>query len=303
MNRLNKFVAALFALSVILSLSGCKAEYSFESVANSSIPIAETSAPDGIDASTEINGVISFEKTIETESEKKPISLKDTIYELIGAYVDGENNVRVDMTGWQAFEDYDLFRQYFFGEWSAPDGSFIIDDSEIFFGIQQHNYYFKEFYQMSETVLAFSMGSNAEGLIFWLETDAPDIMYMVGLEWSGWLLVDDPSFEYAIVKTDASANDPADSFLSVFKLHEMARDHGMEFDLLTNIDYGFIDGKHIHHNATYDFYPMYLVSETDDKIVLRTSVGNIGTTDLKPIDVICTFERVGGEWNRSVELI
>ncbi len=70
MNRLNKFAAALFALSVILSLLGCKAEYSFESVANSSIPIAETSAPDGIDASTEINGVMSFEKTIETESEK-----------------------------------------------------------------------------------------------------------------------------------------------------------------------------------------------------------------------------------------
>lgn len=285
MNRLNKFAVALFALSVILSLSGCK---------------AETSDPDVIDASTETNGVTSFVKTIETESEKT-IGLEDTIYGLIRAYVDGENNVCVDMTNWQVSEDYDLFRRYFFGEWSAPDGSFIIDDSELFFGMQQHIYYFKEFYQISETVLAFSMGSNAEGLIFWLETDAPDRMYKVGLEWYGWLLVDDTSFEYAIVKTDASANDPTDNFLSVFKLHEMARDHGMEFDLLTNIDCGFIDGKHIHHSATYDFYPMYLVSETDDKIVIRTSVGNIGDADLKPINVLCTFEKDDGEWVRTIE--
>ena len=124
---------------------------------------------------------------------------------------------------------------------------------------------------------------------------------MVGHEWSGWLLIEDPSYEYTIVKTDASANDPTDNFLSVFKLHEMARDHGMEFDLLTNIDCGFIDGKHIHHSATYDFYPMYLVSETDDKIVIRTSVGNIGDADLKPINVLCTFEKDDGEWVRTVE--
>ena len=114
MNRLNKFAVALFALSVILSLSGCK---------------AETSDPDVIDASTETNGVTSFVKTIETESEKT-IGLEDTIYGLIRAYVDGENNVCVDMTNWQVSEDYDLFRRYFFGEWNAPDGSFIIDDSE-----------------------------------------------------------------------------------------------------------------------------------------------------------------------------
>lgn len=307
---MKKLITSCVALAMLLSFSGCGIKQSAESIPNSSgvttseastDTIPETIAPDGIDESTEIDGVMSYEKNIETESEKKPINLKDTVYELIGAYADGENKIRVDISGWQVSEDYDLFRQYFFGEWNAPDGSFIIDDSENFFGMQQHIYYFKEFYQLNETVLAFSMGSNAEGLIFWLETDEPDIMYMMGLEWSGWLLVDDPSFEYTIVKTDASANDPTSGFLSIFKLREMARDHGIDFDLLTNIDYGFIDGKHFHHTVTYDFYPVYIVSEADDKIVLRTSIGNIGYTDLKPIEVICTFEKTDGEWTRTLD--
>lgn len=48
---------------------------------------------------------------------------------------------------------------------------------------------------------------------------------------------------------------------------------------------------------------MYLVSEAEDKIVIRTTVGNADDTNPKTVEVMCTFEKADGEWNRSVELI
>lgn len=46
----------------------------------------------------------------------------------------------------------------------------------------------------------------------------------------------------------------------------MARDHDIPLDMLTNNDYGFVDDEYLLHSAKRDFYPMYLISETNDKI-------------------------------------
>lgn len=243
----------------------------------------------------------------DAENENKPNEPEDDRYKLIGAYLNEENEVCVDFTGMSASEDYELFRKYFFGVWDSPDGylpwSLTIDDSEnINFGGRG---FYGEFYQPGDSVIAFTLHTNGDAHVLWLDMANPDIMYTaVFLMTNGlgvFTLEGITSDVHALTKNDAAPSEPADGFLSIFKLHEMARDYGMDFDLLTNIDYGFIDGTYYLHSATYDFYPMYLVSETDDKIVIRTSVGNVGSTDLKPIDVICTFERVDGEWNRNVD--
>ena len=118
----------------------------------------------------------------EAKNENAPINLEGTVYELIGAYVDDENNVRVDMTKWQVSEDYDMFRQYFFGEWGAAnstwDTNITIDDSEDFLTMDRYIYFYENFFQISDTMLAFTTGLSAEIKIFWLETDKPDIMYV-----------------------------------------------------------------------------------------------------------------------------
>ena len=89
--------------------------------------------------------------------------------------------------------------------------------------------------------------------------------------------------------------------MSIFRLREMAREYEIDPGLLINIDYNS-DGTTLYHDDWYQFYPMYIVSEAEDKIVIRTSVGNVGDINLKPVDVICTFEKAKGEWKRSVEL-
>lgn len=243
----------------------------------------------------------------EAESENNPINLEGSAYQLIGAYLNDENEVCVDFSRLPTPEDYDLFRKYFFGVWDSPDGylpwSLTLDDSEnINFAGRG---YYGEFYQPSDRVIAFTTLTNADAHVFWLDMDNPNVMYTAPFYMAhetGYFTYREITSDVHILKRNTAVpSEPADGFLSIFKLHEMARDHGVDFDLLTYIDYGMIDGTYYLHSATYDFYPMYLVSESDDKIVIRTSVGNLMETDLKPINVICTFEKTDGEWVRTVE--
>ena len=294
-----KRLAAIFiTMSVILVLAGC--ETSVSSDTSLTDKFSETiSKSDNVNSSeASVTSVAETISVTAAENEGKPIDFEDNKYQLIG----------VDFSSMPAPEDYELFRKYFFGVWDSPDrylpSSLTIDDSEnINFAGRG---YYNAFYQPSDSVIAFTLHTNGDAHVLWLDMANPDVMYTAAFLMRNGLgvftLEGITSDVHALTKNDAAPSEPTDGFLSIFKLHEMARDYGMDFDLLTNIDFGFIDGKYFLHSATYDFYPMYLVSKTDDKIVIRTSVGNIGSIDLKPIDVVCTFERVAGEWNRNVEL-
>lgn len=242
-------------------------------------------------------------RTIETSEEFFLVTARL----LIGTYYDDNRGICVDLSSMPVCEDYDLFRQYFFGTWDSRDTrlpwSITLDDSEnINFAGLGH---FGEFYQPSDHVIMFTLHNNALDRLFWLDMDYPNVLYAAPCIMSNKTAIltiqevttdGDP-----LIKSAAPPNEPSDGFLSIFKLHEMANEYGIDFDLLTNIDWGMIDGIHYLHSATYDFYPMYLVSESDDKIVIRTTVGNLIYTDLKPIEVTCTFEKTGGEWIRTVE--
>ena len=303
---MKRLLAILISLSALFFLTGCEKSASSDiSPANTfSGTTAEAYDTENSPADTSVTET-DITTSEEVKNENDPINLKGTVYELIGAYVDDENNVLVDMTNWQVSEDYDMFRQYFFGEWDAAnstwDTNVTIDDSEDFLAMDRYIYFYENFFQISDTVLAFTTGLNAEIKIFWLETDKPDIMYADEIEPSGWFAGFDFAKADVLTKTPTAPKEPSNNFLSIFKLHEMAHNHDIPLDLLTNIDYGIIDGKYFLHSARADFYPMYLVSEADDKIEIRTSIGNFMETDIELISVLCTFKKEGGEWNRTVE--
>lgn len=104
------------------------------------------------------------------------------------------------------------------------------------------------------------------------------------------------------MKTDALPNEPEENFLSIYKLYEMSRDYGIDIELLVDIEHESNDGGiTLYHDDWYQFYPVYLVSESNDKIVIQTTVGNIIETDMEPIEVICTFEKTDGEWVRTIK--
>lgn len=164
------------------------------------------------------------------------------------------------------------------------------------------------FYEAGVHALAFMIGSDSGSAIIWITPDEPDTIYMT---WGGmtsplWSRNESGEYSaapvvYTLRKTNEPLNEPEGNFLSIFRLREMAREYGIDTDLLVNIEYES-NGTTLYHDDWYQLYPMYLVSEAVDKIVIRTSVGNVSDIDLKPVDVICTFEKAEGEWNRSVEL-
>lgn len=223
----------------------------------------------------------------------------------------------IDRNAWKISDDYELFRKYFFGTWEgsfrfpeyAEQKRLIIDDTEKSFVMTETGIrVFDEFYETEVRTLAFMVGSDSGSAIIWITPDEPDTLYMV---WGGMtspLWSRNESGEYSAVpvvytlrKTDEPTGEAEGNFLSIFRLREMAREYGIDTELLVNMEYES-DGTMLYHDDWYQFYPMYLVSEVGDKIVIRTSVGNAGDIDLKPIDIICTFEKAEGKWNRSVEL-
>ena len=250
--------------------------------------------------------------------------------DLIGYYIDEEGKYRVDYYDWEESDDFDLFRKYFFGSWdNAADifnifgkeyPLFVIDDSEKSLIMNDVNWRFTGFYKLSENTLAFAMNSNAEMLIFWMDINSPDIMY-ADLSNGGWLFTYNTfSKDYkptVLTKTDAPVNPPEENFLSIYKLYEMSRDYGIDFNMLVDIEYysniyigedpyfltenGWVWAK-LLHDDWYQFYPVYLVSEAPDKLEFKTRIGNIIYEDSE-LDTEYTIEKIDGEWLRTVKII
>lgn len=299
---MKKFMVSGIVFAILLFFAGCEASPSSE---GSSVFSEETVS----ETMTEATAGTSMDEEPEAsaaETAEESFFLDDDRYRLIGAYLNEENEVCVDLSSMPTPENYDLFRKYLFGVWDSRDGylpwSMTLDDSEnIDFAGRG---YFREFYQPSDRVIMFTLHTNADAYVLWLDMDDPDVAYIavcyVTNELYNFTCQGITAEVHTLTKSDAAPSEPADGFLSIFKLHEMANEHRVDFDLLTVIDYGIIDGTRYLHNATYDFYPMVLVSESDDKIVIRTSVGNAMYDDLKPIDVVCTFDRAGAAtWVRT----
>lgn len=224
----------------------------------------------------------------------------------------------IDRNAWKLSDDYEPFRKYFFGTWEGgfrfpeyPEQKrLIIDDTENSFVMTETGIRVLDgFYETEAHAFAFMVASDSGSAIIWISTEEPDTLYMA---WGGmtsplWSRDESGAYSdepvvYTLRKTNEPLSEAEGGFLSIFRLREMAREYGIDTELLVNMEYES-DGTMLYHDDWYQFYPMYLVSEAGDKIVIRTSVGNAGDIDLKPIDIICTFEKADGEWSRSVELL
>ncbi len=259
------------------------------------------------------------ELTVQTSGEwTRTLDFGDTsALSLLNCRTNEDGAYCIDQTAWNASDDYDLFRKYFFGTWEGcfrfpeyPEQErLIIDDSEKSFIMTETGIKMLDgFYETSDGALAFLVGSDSGSAVIWISLDEPDTIYMV---WGGvtsplWSHDENGEYStapvvYTLRKADEPLNEPENNFLSIFRLREMAREYGIDSKLLVSIDYES-DGTTLYHDDWYHFYPMYLVSEAEDKIVIRTSVGNVLEKDLSPLNVTCTFEKTEGGWNRSVEL-
>ncbi|MGN0619529.1 MAG: hypothetical protein ACI4J7_10975 [Ruminiclostridium sp.] len=215
-------------------------------------------------------------------------------------------------------DNYDIYRKYFFGEWCWErrngDDYLYIDDSEKDPFNNIGTWGFGGYGLIGENVIFFERYGNASAELFWVDINEPDIMYFETYHHEN---ADTDIFELYFedgtpyktnyyTKTETPVNHPEESFLSYYKLSEMSRDYGIDFNMLVNIDYDYEKGnppsesKYLYHSGHYEFYPVYLVSESVDKLVFKTKVGNVMEQNSE-IDTTYTIEKVGSEWVRTVE--
>lgn len=296
---MKKIIAAAFTVILVFSVTACE-NGSDESYVQTEHPTAESSI------------TTAAEETVQAT----PSDAEEPALSLLNCHANEDGTYCIDQTTWKSSDDYELFRKYFFGTW---EGSFrfpeypeqkrlVIDDTEKSFVMTETGIRMLGFYEAGVHALAFMIGSDSGSAIIWISLDEPDTIYMV---WGGmtsplWSRNESGAYSdapvvYSLRKTNEPLNEPEGNFLSIFRLREMAQEYGIDPGLLINIEYES-DGTTLYHDDWYQLYPMYLVSEAEDKIVIRTSVGNVGDIGLKAVDVICTFEKADGEWNRSVEL-
>lgn len=297
---MKKIIAAAMTAILMFSVTAC------ENVSDESHVQADSHT-------TESNITAGAEETVQADSS----SVGEPALSLLNCSANEEGSYCIDQATWKSSDDYELFRKYFFGTW---EGSFrfpeypeqkrlIIDDTEKSFVMTETGIRMLDgFYETGVHALAFMVASDNGSAMIWINIDEPDMIYMV---WGGmtsplWSRNESGEYStapvvYSLRKTNEPISEPEGNFLSIFRLREMARKYGIAPELLVNIEFES-DGATLYHDDWYQLYPMYLVSETEDKIVIRTSVGNVGDIGLKPVDVICTFEKAEGEWNRSIEL-
>lgn len=297
---MKKIIATALTVILLLSVTACE-NVSDESYVQTDPHTAES------------NITTTAEETVQAA----PSVADEPALSLLNCRTNEDGTYCIDQTTWNSSDDYELFREYFFGTW---EGSFrfpeypeqkrlIIDDTEKSFvmtetGIRMLN----GFYETGVHALAFMIGSDSGSAIIWISLDEPDTIYMVWGDMTSplWSRNESGAYStapvvYTLRKTDEPLNEPEGNFLSIFRLREMAQEYGIDFGLLVNIEYES-DGMTLYHDDWYQLYPMYLVSKSDNEIIIRTSVGNVYETEKEPIEVLCTFEKAEGEWNRSVEL-
>lgn len=298
---MKKIIAAALTVVLLFSATACK-NVSDESSVQTGSDTAESSVT----------------AAAEETARSAPLGDQESALSLLNCRANEDGAYCIDQTAWSLSDDYEHFRKYFFGTWEGgfrfpeyPEQKrLIIDDTENSFVMTETGIRVLDgFYETEAHAFAFMVGSDSGSAIIWISPEEPDTLYMA---WGGttsplWSRDESGAYSaapvvYTLRKTNEPLGEAEGGFLSIFRLREIAREYGIDTELLVNIEYEG-DGTTLYHDDWYQFYPMYLVSEAEDKIVIRTSVGNAGDTTQNPIDVICTFEKADGEWNRSVELL
>lgn len=256
-------------------------------------------------------------ETADPPEEDKPFFASEedkAAFELLGDYTAEHStypnrHVELHISGedWELSEDYELFREYFFGTWEKDEPQswetpFVIDDSESAFLAENcMSWFFMDFYKVGEDVLVFQVGSAAGGSLYWLDKNEPETLYGTdgapGGSPNGIFSREDgfPGV-WVLHKSDAAPSEPENNYLSVYRLREMAQKHGVDYGLLVDVELEAIPWA--RHDSRYYFYPMYLVSETDDRIEIKTQAGDPYSY---AVDIGILLEKVDGEWARTVE--
>ena len=236
------------------------------------------------------NGAEGFEEFIEGFSP----------FDLLGDYYEGQDGLfHVSAENWTICEDYDLFREYFFGVWGDD---YIIDDSEKDWVAASRSMYFDNFYKVNDNVLAVVYHGFAGGELRWLDMRNPNVFYEayggIGDFPHGFPKNEDGTpAVFTVNKKSSVTNEPEYNYLSIYRLKELSKQYGIPLETLADIEIQDENGA-VYHDSKYNFYPMYLVFEADNRLVINTEARAPYGDDGRRLSLV--FEKFTGKWERTM---
>lgn len=223
---------------------------------------------------------------------------------LINAEKNEDGETCFDKASWEVSEDYTLFREIFFGVWqnsaSAEEDEIVLEDSTKCLLANNSTYWFVDFYKVSDTVYAFETSGGADELLYWIDTESPDMMYVTAFNGNHLYAYDDGIEALSYSKSSDGTNTAEQGFLSVWSLRELSKEYGIDYATLTEFEFQLEGDLDVRcHDDKYNFYNMWCVEESHEKLVLKTTVGNV-MTDAGELTVTCTLTKINGKWSRTI---
>lgn len=309
-------VAVLVIAGAVLFMNAFKNDVNYElptETADTAITGAVTSVTNSTAPVTDITTEVTV-GSIDEDSDFYALKL-------LGLFInENETEIRsrycIDTSEWEELDDFDLFREIFFGWWGRGTmsygdmGEMFIDDSTVCHGSVFRGLRFVGFYRISENIYGFELTDMAGFSLLWVDRSDPDTIYRevfmtnVDTNYSFPARNDMTNYQtpYAVrINNEQFSAD--DGFMSVFKLHELAQKYDISYDRLVKLQMSNSDNSVVvTHDDLYNFQEMYLISESDDKIVLETVLSDFWIKSEMMIPVVCTFEKKDGRWVKNVEV-
>ena len=241
--------------------------------------------------------------------------------ELIGYIIDEETNyILSDMSKWDKGEPA-LFREHMFGVWEGhafmntnlydevenqwiPEEYLVLDDSEESYSFNLRHAW--QYYQYGDTLIFLYSSFQAESYVLFLDMKQPDILYNIVFSYytKNFYICGPtaPEVPY-LTKTDLPINEPENGYMSRLRLYEIMEEYGIDFNMIFYISYSTEDNPMIdfHMDGDYNTFPIYLLSQEEDKFVFKSSWFDYFAGEWGDFDAIYTIEKIGGEWVRTVE--
>ncbi|MCL2633835.1 MAG: hypothetical protein FWD34_04895 [Oscillospiraceae bacterium] len=316
---MKKLLTIILTASLLIGVTACRQSIPDDRQETESEATTTTEATTTEATTTETAAVT--ETTTETTATPSAITENTLLLlEPLGGY-EQDSERYFDTSDWTQLFELSYFREYFFGTWEGAfrtweednwinrEITFVIDDAEkrsSFLAFNTAGYY------KSGDIIIYIGNHPVGAYIYWIDTNDPDTMYYIGVDRKGdnqyktAKLYDDRFETIAIfTKTNDPINQPEeDNFMSRYKLEELAfplSPDGPRYYLFNDVHY-----NGAWRNDVYNYFPIYLISQSTDKFVLKTTLSTedlheLTTDEIIYLDVIYTIEKIDGEWVRTVE--
>lgn len=245
-------------------------------------------------------------------AEEQDIDIMLNALKLLGGREEEDGTITIDrLFNYEKTYESEDIRKYFFGTWSYYDiytqseNLLIVDDSEK---NNAHPILIPGIGKIEENVVFKYFLNGGLGAVFWINLDEPDKMYYISELGGGSDDEREVAGKYGMAsriftvytKTELLVNEPENGYMSRLRLYEISSEYGIDFSLITNVNYTSEYGQSFVVDDYYFSGRIYLVSESPEKLTLKTVLTSWSDIN-SGVNAVYSLEKINGVWEQAID--